>query len=275
MPGITDFEYQQPGPALTPPPTRRRGIAVAIAIAILVIIAGVGYFWLARERAMDAPPQADAGTPAAAPPAPKPTAPVYDLPPLENSDSFMRERIGALSAHPAIATWLKTTDLARNVAVVLENTSRGATPAAHLRVLRPQGSFTVTERDGRTLIDSRSFDRFNGIGAAAASIDPDSAAALYRGIKPLLQSAYDQLGGQERIDAAVERAIEGLLAAPTVEGDIAVVPATKGPGYAFADARLERLTGAQKQLMRMGPANQRAIQERLRRFAAAAGLQRQ
>ena len=60
-----------------------------------------------------------------------------------------------------------------------------------------------------------------------------------------------------------------------VEGDTVVVPAAKGVGYAYADPRLERLTGAQKQLMRMGPANQQAIQNQLRSFAAAAGLQRQ
>ena len=39
--------------------------------------------------------------------------------------------------------------------------------------------------------------------------------------------------------------------------------------YAYSDPRLESLTPAQKQLLRMGPANVRKIQARLRGIANA------
>jgi hypothetical protein len=47
---------------------------------------------------------------------------------------------------------------------------------------------------------------------------------------------------------------------------------SKGIGYAFADEGLERLTGAQKHLLRMGPRNVRIIKEKLRGIALALGI---
>jgi len=45
-----------------------------------------------------------------------------------------------------------------------------------------------------------------------------------------------------------------------------------GVGYAFADAGEEDLAPAQKQLLRMGPANARAVQAKLREIALALGI---
>ena len=46
----------------------------------------------------------------------------------------------------------------------------------------------------------------------------------------------------------------------------------RGAGYGFADPRLERLTAAQKQLLRMGPANARLVQGSLRTIALELGI---
>ena len=42
--------------------------------------------------------------------------------------------------------------------------------------------------------------------------------------------------------------------------------------YAYDDERLESLTRAQKQLLRMGPRNVRIIKEKLRAIALALGI---
>ena len=47
-----------------------------------------------------------------------------------------------------------------------------------------------------------------------------------------------------------------------------VIPG-RGASYAYADPRYEALTGAQKQLLRMGPANAQRVQARLREFKNA------
>ena len=60
------------------------------------------------------------------------------------------------------------------------------------------------------------------------------------------------------------------LETPIVEGDVAVVPLIQGYGY--ADASLESLSGAQKQLLRMGPDNVRRVQQKLRAIARELGI---
>jgi hypothetical protein len=72
------------------------------------------------------------------------------------------------------------------------------------------------------------------------------------------------------LDQALERAIVALLEVPIADEPVRLSP--KGIGYAFADERLERLTGAQKQLLRMGPRNVRIIKEKLREIALALGI---
>jgi hypothetical protein len=61
-----------------------------------------------------------------------------------------------------------------------------------------------------------------------------------------------------------------LLSTPTVDGSERLKP--KGIGYGYADERLESLTPAQKQLLRMGPRNVRVIKTKLRDIALALGI---
>src|SRR5436853_593516 len=74
---------------------------------------------------------------AAAAPAPKPAPPAdafehIDLPALDDSDALARQRIGALSSHPLVKSWLATKALIRNFVVVVENISHGTNPSGHL-----------------------------------------------------------------------------------------------------------------------------------------------
>lgn len=281
MAGLDDFQYQAPDQApeaSDPPPaapTRSRLVPAAAAGIVLVVLLAGAYF-LSQPRA---PVDTSAPAPEAATEAPVPSdavpvteAPAYVLPPLADSDAFMRERVRELSAHAIAATWARGSGLAANVAVVLENTSRGLSPSRHLARLRPAGSFRVLERGNRVVLDPRNYQRFVPIAEAVASVDPAAAARIYTGIKPLLQMAYDELGNQEPIDQALERAVRQVLAAPVIEGEVPLRVGGAGIGFAFANPSLESLPAAQKQLIRMGPANQRLIQSNIRRFAEAAGI---
>jgi hypothetical protein len=53
-------------------------------------------------------------------------------------------------------------------------------------------------------------------------------------------------------------------------GPVEVIP--KGALYAYADLRLEALSGAEKHLLRMGPENMRKVQTKLSEIASALGL---
>lgn len=271
MPSLSDYEYQSSpgmgGPHRFGRPSRKKPIVIGV-----VVIAAATAFYLWTSQAP--PPAATAPAQAAAPaPAPAPAAvPLYELPPVNDSDDFVRERMTALSSHSLMATWLKTTGLARNLAVVLDNVSRGLNPSPRLRALRPAGDFRVVRQGTVLLLDPRNYERFNGIAEAASSIDPAAAGKLYIAIKPLLQMAYDELGNQEPIDRALERAATTLLSTPVVEGDVRLTIGGEGIGYRFLNTSIESLSGAQKQLVRMGPRNQRIIQSRIRQFMLAAGI---
>ena len=198
-------------------------------------------------------------------------AAAINLPPLDQTDQLVRDLVNQLSSHPSVAAWLTSDRLIRNFAVVVSNVAEGPTPAVHLRPLRPTASFKVTERGGRLEIDPRSYDRYNAVAAAAASIDPASASKVYATLKPRIEDAYRDLGTGTTFDRALEQAIVVLLKTPVVADPIIVRP-EGGVGYAFVDPALENLTPAQKHLLRTGSANVRTIQAWLRSVALALGI---
>jgi hypothetical protein len=166
--------------------------------------------------------------------------------------------------------WLPTNGLIRNFTVVVSNIAEGPTPAKQLKVLRPSTSFRIVTRDGSPYADPRSYDRYTTIADAVASIDAGGAARLYATLKPRIQDAQRDLGTADSFDRTLERAIVALLATPATDGADRLKP--KGIGYGYADDRLESLTPAQKQLLRMGPRNARVIKAKLRDIALALGI---
>jgi hypothetical protein len=119
------------------------------------------------------------------------------------------------------------------------------------------------------VIDPKSYRRFDSLTAAVLSLNPKGVAEAYRTIQPRLNEAYRALGSSENsVDDAVMVALDMLIATPEVSDPIRVVPG-KGATYAFADARLEKLPAIQKLLIRTGPANAAAINERLREIRTA------
>jgi DUF3014 family protein len=193
------------------------------------------------------------------------------LPPLDDSDTLVRELVKTISSHPRVAAWLATDGLIRNFTVVVANVADGSPPARHLQVLRPSSSFRVVERSGDLHIDPRSYDRFDALAAAAASLDPEGSARLYATLKPRIEEAYRELGVPETpFDRTLERSIVQLLRTPILDGPVRVEP--RGIGYGFAAQDLEALTPAQKHLLRTGSRNVRMVQTSLRNIAHALGI---
>jgi hypothetical protein len=273
MHDAADFELQKE-PQVVSPQGRRPPSFTPLIVGVVVVAAAVaGYLYLQRDAAAPASSEGTVSTESAVPP-PAPLGvevePV-ELPPLDASDDLVRMLVRALSTHPRIAAWLTTDGLIRNFTVVVDNIAAGRTPARHLRVLKPTGPFMVVEaRGGSTVIDPRSYRRYDDLAAAVASVDPGGAATLYSTLKPRIEEAYRDLGERASFDAVLERAMVTLLEAPAVSGEIALVPS--GAIYNFNDSRIERLTQAQKQLVRMGPRNVAIIHRQLREIALALGI---
>jgi len=90
---------------------------------------------------------------------------------------------------------------------------------------------------------------------------------VYERLYPLFQQSYEDLGypGKYFNDRLVE-VIDHLLQAPEAAGPVPLVQPKVF--YEYADADLESRSAGQKLLMRMGPANERLIKEKLRAFRA-------
>jgi hypothetical protein len=178
-------------------------------------------------------------------------------------DPFLRTLLAALSARPELAAWLATDDLIYQAAWTIDRVSRGSSPASELRVLAPEDEIS-TARTGRVRrLTEASFQRYDGVAATIASMDPEAIAKAYRTIRPRLNEAYKSLGQTEAsVDVAVQQALDLLIATPIPDGPIAVIEG-KGATWLFADPALEALPAAQKHLVRMGPKNATAIVQAL------------
>ena len=261
----------EPDPPELPP---RRASSVWVAVTLLLLAAGAAAYFAFVWRQSAAPSRtAGARPPAAAAQVSPPLGGKGDpitLPPLDASDTLVRTLVQGLTESPAVMAWLPTRGLIRNFTVVVANIADGVTPAKHVAVLRPAVPFRIVTRDGTAYVDPRSYDRYATIADAIASVDAGGAAKLYATVKPRIEDAHRDLGAADSFDRTLERAIVALLNTPVVDAPERLK--LKGIGYAYADDRLESLTPAQKQLLRMGPRNVRLIKAKLRDIAVALGI---
>ena len=244
----------------------------ALLLAIAAVVAGV-----ILSRRSGPPPASEPAAQATAAPQTEareslgPAVEPIDLPPLVLTDPLVRELLGKLSSSPTLAVWLATDGLIRAFVVSVENVADGSSPARHVRALAPRSPFRALDESGITIIDPRSYARYDGMANAAAAMDAAGLARVYSTLKPRLVEAYKELGHPDgELDVAVERAIAHLLQTPVVEEPIALRPRVLSFRYDRED--LEALSPAQKQLLRMGPRNVRIIQDQLRAVARELGI---
>jgi hypothetical protein len=267
---------------LEPAPARSGGRPILwVALILALGAAGIAFWVLGPEEEPGPPPEVAALDEA------KPQAsPELDLgaeideegpvaiPPLDESDSVVRELVRGLSSHPALADWLATDRLVRRFVVAVDNLAEGTDPRQHLPVRALEQPFATTPGGGPARIDPESYRRYDRLATLFVSLDARGAAELYTRLEPRIDEAYRDLGYPHRsFDDALVRAIRQLLATPIPEQPPIVVPRVRG--WAFEDSDLEALAPAQKVLLRMGPDNARAVKNHLRRMARELGVPRE
>jgi hypothetical protein len=245
---------------------------VAIPLIGLVLALG-GSLWLLRPGPAPFASPAAPGPSASATPSSSPPPPLV-LRALDGSDAMVRELAAGLSTHALFALALGQKELIRTFAALVSNVAGGESPRAHLGFLAPKAGFLVIERpSGRLLLDPASCARYDAVGAAAATLDPESCARVYRLLEPLFDAAYRELGQAEGpFSQALQAAIGKLLEVPVIEGELPLVRVERPVVlYEYFDERLEALSVPQKHLLRMGPENVSRVQGTLRAFALALG----
>ena len=274
MPDFGDLDLDK----IPEPPLQERRSRRWRTLLLIGLLAAVGYLVWSLVAPLKRPAsdvRSETGQQVASTAKPEPIKPEagedIDLGPLDETDPIVRQLVSRLSAHPKVAAWLATDQLIRNFAVVVVNIADGRTPVQHLRALRPTGVFVAAEDGESATIDPRSYRRYDDYADAIGALDARGTARLYATLKPRIQDAYRELGYPDGdFDRALERAIALLLDTPVEEGSVALAP--RSVSWDFADPKLQSLSAAQRQFLRMGPRNMRIVKAKLREIAPLAGL---
>lgn len=260
------------------PPAVSRFAWIGLVVLLLVVAAGLWFFLRDATPA----PASSAAEPAATDAAPveRPVAgaaglgvgePDPDLPPLSQLDAYVRPLLAALSRRPELAALLASDDLVRRFVVSVDAIGRGATPARQVQAVAPREPFAVRRDGGAAVIAPSSYARYDGLVRLVEDMDPQRLARLYGQLKPRLEEAHRELGVAGTFDDAITRALAHLLDTPVIPAAPRVQPG-KGTNYLYADADLERLSAAQRQLLRLGPERAARVKTKLRAFALALGV---
>ncbi len=262
------------GPRQELPPDDPNRMWLWIGVAAAAVIVAALLFWLFRpEPAPPEPAMTEAAALAdtTAEVAPEPEAPLV-LPPLAESDTLVRTFVAGLSSRPELAAWLATPELIRNATVVVDNIAEGVTPTKHLKVFQLTQPFRADESGDTITVDPRSYARYDALAEAVGSLDTVGTVETYRKLRPLFDDAYRELGHPDgNFDVALQRAISRLLATPDAPVDAKLTSHVRS--YHYADPQLEGLTAAQKQLLRMGPRNEKIVKDKLREILNALGFE--
>ena len=249
-------------------------------IAVLVIVAGIGLYVYQRDRSRaEVTPAAQppaAVAPSAAPPAPvteapPPAARATPLPALDASDpevvSGLTELLGG---REPLQQFLVPMRIIRNAVVTIDNLPREKI-AVNQRPAKPtSGKFIVTGPEDAREIAPENYARYAPFVAVVKRVDAKTLAAFYRGLQPLFQQAYEELGNPGASwDARLRQVIDHLLQTPDVTQPVKLVQPSVT--YKYADPKLESLSSGQKVLIRMGPENESAVKAKLRELRAALG----
>jgi hypothetical protein len=268
-----DVDLDKPVSDERPGPSAPRGPSPALlaGIGVLLLALAVAYILLRRPTLETNTPAATTTPPTTAPVQQAEPAEPIVLPPLDDTDPLVRQLVERLSSHPAVAAWLTTDGLLLNFVVVTTRIANGESPVNELKTLGPIPRVRTLGPDDNRSIDPSSYRRYDRHAAAVSALDARGAARLYATLKPRIVDAYGRLGRSDgNFDRVLERAIVEVLRVPVIDGEIALVP--HGAVYAFADPRLQELSAPQKQVLRMGPQNVRAVQAKLREIAAHIGI---
>ena len=176
--------------------------------------------------------------------------------------------VSGVSSHPQWAAWLVTDDLLYRFVAAVEAVADGYSPADELGFMAGDGPFLVRKDEDGLVIAAGTYRRYSLAVDVLSSIDVDDAVAIFRRLEPEIEEARAEVAWHRGdFEDRLRQAIDHLLAVDIPGGPLAVERRTIS--YAFADDRYERLSGAQRQLLRMGRANAEAVQDKLRNLRTA------
>ncbi|MFC2169253.1 DUF3014 domain-containing protein [Acidobacteriota bacterium] len=250
-------------------------VTVIVFIILAAVSAGI-YYYFVHYKPREAAPVADLGkiTSSLSPQEEvieEREAPKTIQVDLDDSDGLVQKLATKISSHPIFVQWLKTGDLLRKFAAAVDNIANGMSTRPQVDFFTPEEEFKVIEENGRLYADPDNYYRYDLVAEVFSSLDTESCVKLYRQLKPAIQEAYKDLGYPDvDFEKTLTKAILELLKVPVVSQKIELDE--RLITYKMVSPDLEKLSNAQKHLLRMGPENVLKIRAKLNEIAIALGI---
>lgn len=262
---------------------------MAAIVALAAIVAAVIFFLYFRSapEPAEAPaiPAASEPVPQAAPevayqapasqPAyetPEPTVTAEPLPSLNESDANVLSALQGLSTQTL--KYAVPDEILRKFVRAINAIEEGKVVHEYRPIVSPAPGFmaeslaaATADKPEQFRLSPDNYQRYDNYVTLLAMLDSDAVVALYQRFYPLLEEAYAEMGLKKgNFHSVFISAIDNILAAPVVEGELLLV--RPKVFYQYADPELEKLPSSHKLLLRMGPENTRSLQTSLRALRA-------
>lgn len=190
----------------------------------------------------------------------EPSAQLALLPTLDDSDPVVIAKLDEYLSNAAMRL-IVNDDVIRRGVVFIDNLAKGKVATKHTPVAKLEEGFSVNESDIIT-ISPNSYERYTPYVKILTSLSAAQAVRLYEEYKPLINSAYTEIGyNDDEFTQTLENAIDLLLDTPDPKGGLPLLRDSVTYQYAFSE--WEQLPAAQKQLLRMGPENIKQVKSAL------------
>lgn len=255
-----------------------------ILVAGVAITAAVVLFLYLRPGADTPPSQPESVTSVAVPePLPDPIQPspeqsAYEapeaspaaepLPVLNDSDTSVLAALQGLSTQTL--KFAVPEEIIRKFVRAVNAVEEGKVVHEYRPIVSPAPGFmfeslgaAMADQPEQYRLSAENFQRYDNYVTLLAMLDSDAVVALYHRFYPLLEEAYAEMGLKKgNFHSVFVGAIDNLLAAPIVDGELVLV--RPKIFYQYADPALEKLPPTHKLLLRMGPENTRSLHASLK-----------
>lgn len=191
------------------------------------------------------------------------------LPSLDDSDPEVAAALLALNWRAGLAALFNREEMVRNLVVTVDNVAQGQLVAGFPVLNKPEDKFKVQAlTNERFVIASDNHLRYEPYLQLLESVSVNQLLGLKQRYQPLLDEAFGELGYPNlTFDQRLQQAIQVLLSTPEARSDAELIQPSVM--YTYLDPDLEQLPEAQKQILRLAPAQQQRFKTLLRRYQQA------
>ncbi len=252
----------------------RKGVAVVVVVVLLAAAVYLGQPVEVDHPSAAVPPAqpiAEAAQPARPPevavrengievvstqPEPEP------LPALSDSDPIVQSWVVGQAGQEFFEALSWNPSLVQRLVATIDALPSAQLPPVLWPANPPGGNFLVVDGPEGQLISPLNNARYAPYIRIIGAIDPEALVQAYRGLEPLFQEAYQELGrGDLAFNDRLIEVLEHLMQTPRPGGEPVVLPSEAI--FIFADIELESLSGGQKLLLRLGSDQSSIVRDKI------------